>query len=71
MNRVTLTKDITKGDELIVVSRKEYDEVFSAYEKLKWYEKEREAHDDILKGKVSQGYTTKNELRNALNKLKK
>ncbi len=28
MNQVTLTRNITKGDELIVISRKEYDRVW-------------------------------------------
>ncbi|HEY4478916.1 MAG TPA: hypothetical protein VI981_00970 [Candidatus Paceibacterota bacterium] len=71
MNQITLTKNITKGDELVVISRKEYDRVLVAYEKLKWHQKEREAHDDILKGRLSKGYTTKKELRAALDKLKK
>ncbi len=69
MNQVTLTKN--KGEELIVIPRKEYDKVLLAYEKLKWYRKEREAHADIVKGRLSAGYTTKKELRVALQKLKK
>ena len=71
MNRVTLTKEITKGEELVVIPRKEYDKILFANEKLKWYQKEREAHGDILKGRVSRGYTTQKELRAALNNLKK
>ena len=71
MNRVTLTKEITKGEELVVVPRKEYDKILVAYEKSKWHQKEHEAHDDILKGRISRGYTTQKELRMALNNLKK
>ena len=71
MNRVMLTKEITKGEELIVMPRKEYDRISVAYEKLKWFQKEREAHNDILRGRVSRGYITKRELRTALNNLKR
>ena len=71
MDRITLTKDITKGDELVVVSRKEYDRVLSVYEKLQWYEKERDAHNDIMGERVSRGYATPKELKRALDKLKK
>ncbi len=70
MSRATLTKDTPRADEF-VISRREYDLILSAYEKLKWYEKEREAHDDILKGRLSGGYQTKKELLDALGKLKK
>ena len=71
MNQITLTKKITKGDELVVVSRKEYDKAVAAYKKLQWYEKEREAHNDIMKGRLSRVYKTQKELRGALVKLKK
>ena len=71
MNRVMLTKDITKGDELVVIPKKEYDRFLAVYEKFGWDEKERQADEDILKGRLSRGYKTKKDLKAALNKLKK
>jgi hypothetical protein len=66
-----LTKDITKGDELVVIPKKEYDRFLVAYEKFSWDEKERQADKDILKGRLSRGYKKKKDLKAALNRLKK
>lgn len=71
MNRVMLTKEITKGDELVVIPRKEYDRFLAVYEKFGLEEKERQADEDILKGRLSRGYRTKKDLKVALDKLKK
>lgn len=71
MNPITITKNLTKGDELVVISRKDYDLFCSAYETHRWAELEREAAEDIQKGKVSKAYRTKKELRRALAKLKR
>ena len=71
MNRTLFAKSIAKGEELVVIPRKEYDKFLAAYAQFIWHTKEREAHDDIVSGRVSRAYTTKKELRAALLKLKK
>ena len=64
MNKVTLTKNITRGEELVIIPKKEYDKFLAAY-------REREADEDIRRGRLSRAYKTKKELKTALNKLKK
>lgn len=71
MNKVALAKNISTGEEMIIMPRNEYEKFCSAYEKVGWLEKEREADRDILAGRVSQTYRTKKELKTALDKLKK
>ena len=71
MVTVAIPKRITKGEELIVIPRKEYERFLSMYKKYRWSEREHEAEEDILRGKMSPAYKTKRELKNALGKLKR
>jgi hypothetical protein len=71
MDALTISKKITKGEELVVIPRKMYDRFLAVYEKRGWSMKEREANEDIMVGRISRGYRTKAELKVALNRLKK
>ena len=71
MSITMITKNVTKGDELVVMPRKEYDRFLAVYKKFGSDVKESEADNDILKGRLSRTYKTKKELAVALNKLKR
>ncbi len=71
MNKMALAKNISTGEELVVMPRREYERFQAAYERVDWLEKEREADRDILSGRVSQIYSTKKALKLALDRLKK
>lgn len=81
MGIVTIPQKVTKGEELIVIPRKEYED-FLKFSKMiskdqlwfwtkEWQEKEKQADKDIQNNKVSPPHKTKKELRAALNGLKK
>jgi len=61
---------ITEGEELVLVPKKEYERILTMYKKYGWAEMEREADEDISKGRISVAYKSKKELTRALNKLK-
>jgi len=74
MHTATISKKITKGEELVVMPRQVYDQFLIAYEQCEKYGKsarELEADADIASGRVSRGYRTKTELKSALNRLKR
>lgn len=70
MNTLTISKKITKGEELVVIPRQVYDKFLAVYEKYGRNAKEREASEDIVSGRVSRGYKTKMSLKSALHRLK-
>lgn len=78
MTTVTLTKKITKGDELIVVPKRAYEEMERVYRRIKaktsdeiWQEMEAEADADIKAGRVSKPIRTKRELKKYLAGLRR
>ena len=81
MTTITIPKKLTKGEELIIIPRKEYENFLRISKKIaegqewfwtkEWQEKEKEADWDIRLRKLSHPYKTKKELRTALNKLKR
>ena len=68
MTTLTISKKMTKGEELVIMPLREY-------EKFRYLEsflsREKEADDDIVAGRLSQPYRTKQELKRALNRLKR
>lgn len=73
-------KLIKKEEELLVVPRKEYEELCKIAKLIskdqawfwteEWQAKEREADQDIRRGRVSKPYKTKRELESMLQRLK-
>lgn len=68
MTTVTISKKITKGAELVVIRREEY-ERFKQIETV--FSREKEADDDITIGRLSRPYRNKKELKRALDFLKR
>lgn len=76
----TPRKLIKKEEELLVVPRKEYEELCKIVKLIsrdqawfwteEWQAKEREADQDIQRGRVSKPYTTKREFESVLQRLK-
>lgn len=79
MTTVTLSKKITKGEELVVVPKRMYLQMERAYRHLngahtqeeRWHAMEAEADADIRVGRVSKEYRTVASLKRALNRLKR
>lgn len=79
MTTVTLSKKITKGEELVVVPKRAYIQMERAYRRLygartqeeRWRAMEAEADADIRAGRVSKEYRTVASLKRALNRLKR
>lgn len=81
MQTVTIPKKLTKGEELIIISRREFEEYLRITSMIskdqlwfwtkEWQEKEKQADKDIEDGNISHSYKTVKELRKALNNLKK
>ncbi|MEK7170539.1 MAG: hypothetical protein AAB767_04595 [Patescibacteria group bacterium] len=78
MTKVTLTKAITKGAELVVIPKRTYERMQIIYRRFShvrtsddvWREMEAEADADIKAGRVSKGYRTATALKRALDRLK-
>ncbi|MBI2097750.1 MAG: hypothetical protein HYT46_02350 [Candidatus Vogelbacteria bacterium] len=68
MTTVTISKKITKGEELVVIPREEY-ERFKEIETF--FSREREADNDIAFGRLSRSYRTRKDLKKALDLLKR
>ncbi len=68
MTTVTISKKITKGEELVVIPREEY-EKFKQIETI--LSRENEADGDIVAGRLSRPYRNKKELKKALDLLKR
>lgn len=78
MTTVTLSKKITKGEELIVVPKRAYEEMERVYRRFKtrtsdeiWREMEAEADADIKAGRVSKAIRTTRELKKYLEGLRR
>lgn len=81
MTNVTIPKKLTKGDDLIVLPRKEYEKFLTIFKTLpkeqwwfwskEWQKMEREADRDIAEGKLSGSYSNKKDLKKALDALKR
>ncbi len=67
MTTVTISKKMTKGAELVIIPREEY-ERFKQIETV--FSREREADDDIVSGRLSRPYRNKKDLKKALDFLK-
>jgi len=62
MTPITIPKEITKKGDLIIIPRKEYEELLNLKKMIskdqawfwtkEWQEKEREAEEDIKKGRI-------------------
>ncbi len=70
MATATISKKVTKGEELVVMPRSAYEQLERAYADLLWREKELEADADIRAGRVTT-YRTKKSLQRALAHMKK
>ena len=79
MTKVTLTKALTKGEELVVIPKRTYDLMERVYRQFGnaltsddvWREMEAEADADIKAGRVSKTIRTVPALKRALAKMKK
>lgn len=81
MDTVTIPKKITKGEDLVVIPRREYEEFLRISKMIpkdqlwfwtkEWQEREKGAAGDIRLKNVSPPYKTKKELQAALDKLKR
>ncbi len=71
MTTATISKKITKGEELVVMPRRAYEALERAYAELLWRQKELEADADIRAGRVSKGYRTVPALKRALAQMSK
>ena len=67
MTTLTISKSLTRGEELVIIPRKDYEKLRHSYEVLL---REKEADDDIAAGRVSNSYTNSKDLKHALNLLK-
>lgn len=67
MTTVTISKKMTKGAELVIIPREEY-ERFKQIETV--FSREKEADDDITFGRLSRPYRNKKDLKKALDFLK-
>ena len=67
MTTVTISKKMTKGAELVIIPREEY-ERFKQIETV--FSCEREADDDIVSGRLSRPFRNKKDLKKALDFLK-
>lgn len=73
MTTVTIPKKITKGEELIIVPRKEYEELLSFKKRVsksqawfwtkEWQEKEKEADEALKKGEYKEFKNVKDLIR--------
>lgn len=69
MSVATIKKSITKGEELVIISRKEYEElVFSRKEKNGLDKGLLEALREVKQGKLIGPFTSVKELRKSLEK---
>lgn len=68
MTPLTISKKMTKGDELVIIPLREY-ERFRHLESF--LSREKEADDDIIAGRLSLSYRNKQELKKALDRLKR
>lgn len=80
MSTVAIPKTITKGEDLLVVRRREYEKAMYLLRTIsieqawfwtkEWQNKEKEADLDIHSGRISGFYGNKKKLKKALQKFK-
>ena len=81
MATITIPKELIKNNDLVIISRKEYEKLLYILKTIpkdqwwfwtkEWQAKEREAENDIELKKISGPYKTSQQLKNALGRLKK
>lgn len=71
MNTLTVPRDIKKGEELVVISRTEYENFLRRPKVDTWRAMENEADGDIRYGRLSPAIRTEKQLKKALALLKK
>lgn len=81
MTAITIPKNLTKKGDLVIIPRSEYEKflfIFKIIPKDQWWfwtkewqNKEREADEDIRLKRVNGPYESRQELKSALNRLKK